>query len=97
MRFDDIDVGEELGVERLAPDRRSEIVRRRSLRGAGGIDEDVDRPEARFHRVDHHARRRGVGEVGGDAKGVLQFGAGSFDIVARARRDGDPRPLGREG
>jgi hypothetical protein len=62
----DVDVGEELGVECRAPGRRGRFVRRRSSGGASGIDQDVDRADAAFDRVDHRARRRGVAEVGGE-------------------------------
>ena len=33
-------------------------------------------------RIDHSARRSSVSEIGGDAEGIFQFGAGSFDIFA---------------
>ena len=59
-RINDIDIGKEFGVERLAPRGGRQLVDRRSFGGPGGIDEDVNRAEAVFDRLDHVRRRGGV-------------------------------------
>jgi hypothetical protein len=97
QRIDHIHVGKELGVESGAPGRRRQFIWRRSSRGAGGIDQHIDRPDPAFDRLDHRGRRRGVGKIGGDSKRVFEFGAGALDIVMRARADGDPGAFGGEG
>jgi hypothetical protein len=73
------------------------MVWRRSLGGAGGIDQDIDRADAAFDRLDHLVRRRVVNEISGDAECAFQLRAGAVDIVPRARADGDPGAFGGEG
>jgi hypothetical protein len=96
-RINDIDIGKEFGVERLAPRGGRQLVDRRSFGGPGGIDEDVNRAEAVFDRLDHVRRRGGVDQIGGDAKRVSQLRAGALDVILRARADCDPGALGGEG
>ena len=70
---------------------------------AGGVDDDVDRPEPALHRVGHPGDRIGIGDVarhgdggpavglepGGDGRHLVAGDVGDRDLGAMAREELD--------
>ena len=95
-----MDVAEVLGVHRGMPRAGVEIDRRVSAGGAGGIHEDVDRPDVALDFGDHPLRVVGADEVGGD-RGRRVAGRGKLrerriEVLGAARHEHDARALARE-
>ena len=95
-RIDHVHVGKELRVEGFAPYGRREVGNRSPARGAGGIDENVDRSELRLDLVDHLERRAGVGAVRRDAESPRQIRLRPLDVFRRARADRHARAFGQK-
>jgi hypothetical protein len=72
---DHVDVGEVLGIHRVVPRGRGQVVGRGAARGACGVDEHVDRAEGSFSRI----------ECGHGAGRVLQVGGVDRDAALGLR------------
>ena len=80
-----MDVGKELGLHRHLPRLRIELGKGRAPGSASAVDQNVQRPTAQFHRLDHGGRGCGIGQVDRKAGhfcagGATQFLAGFVQV-----------------